>query len=115
MALRQAKTPILIERYEEGEEDAHGNPTQGYGDPEAALVFGVAPKTSDEPFEAGRPSIETVTHEVYAPFGFPLSSRDRVTYLGEVYEVDGPRKDWENGPYSGDRPGSVFELKRVGG
>ncbi len=111
---RKAKTRIEHEAFVPGATDAHGNPVEAWADPVERFVFGVAPRTSEEPVLVGRDAV-VVTHEVYAPHGFPLAPRDRVRHGGMVFEVEGPRMDWENGPYSGRRVGSVFGLRHVSG
>lgn len=111
---RKAKTRIEHEAFVLGAEDSHGNATESWAAPVERFVFGIAPKTAAEPILPGRDAV-VVTHEVYAPYGFALGHRDRVRHGGLLFEVEGPRRDWENGPYSGARPGSVFELRHVEG
>lgn len=114
MSRRRARVRVEVEAFVAGATDAHGNPVEDWADPVEAFVFGVAPRTSDEPVVADRDAA-VVTHEVYAPFGFALAHRDRVRHDGLLFEVEGPRLDWENGPYSGRRVGSVFGLRHVSG
>lgn len=114
MSRRKAKTRVEHEVFVSGAEDSHGNARDEWADPVERFVYGIAPKTADEPFESGRDAA-VVTHEVYAPYGFPLGPRDRLRHDGVLFEVEGEPKRWENGPYSGVQPGSVFELRHVEG
>lgn len=114
MSRRRAVTRVEHEAFVSGAEDSHGNARDEWAAPVERFVYGVAPKMTDEPFEAGRDAV-VVTHEVYAPYGFPLGPRDRVRHEGVLFEVEGEPKRWANGPYSGREVGAVFELRHVGG
>ena len=114
MSRRRARVGVEVEAFVSGATDSHGNEVEGWADPVEAFVFGVAPRASDEPILTDRDAA-VATHEVYAPYGFSLGYRDRVRHDGVLYEVEGPRRDWENGPYSGRRVGSVFGLRHVSG
>ncbi len=114
MSRRRAKTAVQVEAFVSGAEDSHGNAAESWASPVERFVYGVAPKMTDEPVAPGRDAV-VVTHEVYAPYGFPLGPRDRIRHEGVLFEVEGEPKRWENGPYSGAQPGSVFELRHVGG
>jgi hypothetical protein len=111
---RAARVVVQVSAFVLGAEDSHGNAREEWTAPVDALVYGIAPRTSDEPIQPGRDAV-VVTHEVYAPFGFSLGPRDRVRHNGVLFEVEGPRQDWVNGPYSGRQVGSVFGLRHVEG
>lgn len=114
MSRRRAVTRVEHEAFVSGAEDSHGNARDEWAAPVERFVYGIAPKVTDEPTSPGRDAV-VVTHEVYAPYDFPLASRDRLRHNGQLFEVEGAPKRWENGPYSGARPGSVFELRHVEG
>lgn len=61
-------------------------------------VWGIAPGTPDEPFEANRaPNAEKLT--VYAPLAGPRpTAQDKVTVRGHLFDVDGEPAEWDENP-----------------
>ena len=48
---------------------------------------------SGREYDQGREAV-TIRWRVYAPVGSDLAAGDRVRFAGELYEVDGPGRDW---------------------
>ncbi len=96
-----------------GSEDSHGNPVASWGSPVTVDGCAFAPQGSVESFEPGRNAVVT-SPTLYCPPGTSVSSRDRVTVRGLLYEVDGDPAVWRN-PYTGWDPGVAVVLERVSG
>jgi len=73
----------------------------------------VAPRGQGENRTEGRQAV-TSGWTVYAPTGADVLATDQVEVRGVVYEVDGEPADWRS-PFSGRRPGLVFDVVRVEG
>lgn len=103
---------IQVERFVPGEEDAHGDLTDGWGPPVDRKVYGWATAGADQEI---RPTGTGVDRDVdlYAPDA-DYSPRDRVTLRGTVFRVVGWPEDYDTGPF-GYEPGSRVNLKRVEG
>lgn len=94
-----------------GPEDAHGNATTTYAEPQRVQVIGWAPATADQqPADDTRQAVVRDL-DLYAESfsGRPL---DRVLVGGVLYEQVGHPEDWRFGPF-GFTPGVVVHLKRV--
>jgi hypothetical protein len=106
---------VTFEALSVGAEDAHGNPVDSYGSP--VIVAGCAfdPGGTVESFEPGRDVVIT-SPRVFIPSEstVPVSSRDRVTVRGVLYEVDGDPAVWVN-PFTGWNPGRAVPLERAAG
>lgn len=104
---------IGVKRYADGAVDRYNNPTKTWLTAVDVLVYGIAPTSSDEPFEAGRNEVLT-GKTVFAPVGTVIGAQDRVVIDGDEYEVDGEIGDWSKGPFSWS-PGIEIKLKRAEG
>jgi hypothetical protein len=104
---------IGVKRYADGAVDRHNNPTKTWLTAVDVEVYGIAPTSSDEPFEAGRNAVVTGL-TVLAPVGTVIGPKDRVVIDSEEYEVDGEIADWSKGPFSWS-PGIEIKLKRAEG
>lgn len=105
---------VLLERFVDGVEDAHGNVSSGWADPVPVAVHGWATPGSDqEPFEAGR---NTVLRDldVYAPGGTVVAPRDHIAVDGVLFEVVGYVEDYTKGPWQWNA-GVRINLKRIEG
>ena len=97
--------------YEEGAEDAHGNPIDSWADPVNVQVYGYGPRyDSTEP--GGTQVI--VGLQVFAPETLQVDPRDQFVVEGRRYDVDGELGNWTNGPFD-FKPGIELNLKRVEG
>lgn len=97
-----------------GGEDAHGNPTAGWSEPQPWLVHGIAPGANEEPGLKGR-DLSEVAWTVYAPPVDPPHEGDRVIVDGDEFEVDGRPSDWSRGPWVFTAAGLSVRLKRIEG
>lgn len=109
---------VVFERLVDGPADVFGNPTVVYAQPAAVAGCGFDPGGSVETYGPGR-DVVVSSPRVFLPggvtvTGLALSSRDRVTVRGLLYEVKGDPADWVN-PFTGWAPGGVVELERVAG
>jgi DNA/RNA endonuclease YhcR with UshA esterase domain len=115
--MRRITAEIQVEKYAEAvETDRYGNPVPGYAAPVSVGVYAVAPKQSTEPDELGRRAVITGL-TVYAPLETDVGPHDRVTYRGDVYEVQGVVGRWENNPHVhvNRHEGITFDLERSTG
>lgn len=112
MTLRP-KYKLGIKRYQEGAEDAHGNPVEAWGVPELVDVYAIAPTSSTEPSEPGRAAVIDGL-SVLAPDDFEIDAKDRAVYKGSEYSIEGNLANWNEGPFS-FQPGFQFNLKKVEG
>lgn len=90
-------------------DDAHGNPTPGYGAPVDRAVFGWGAPQSAEPKTAGVESV-VVDLQLFAPV-FSVGAADRFVVDGKTFEVVGDPEDYTHGPF-GYAPGMVVNLTR---
>ena len=95
------------------DEDAHGNPVDGWADPVSVPVHGLSPG-SDEPHSTNR-DLSVVEWTVYAPAGTTVGPRDLVIVGGREFTVEGEVKDYTLGPWVNPVAGVVFELRRAEG
>ena len=109
----KAKYQLGIKRYQEGAEDAHGNPVEGWGSVEYVDVYSIAPTSSTEPSSTGREAVITGL-SVLAPVGTDIDAKDRAVWRDEEYTIEGDLADWTIGPFS-FKPGVQFNLKKVDG
>ena len=106
----------LVQRvpFEGAGEDAYGNETAGYGDPEALEgVYGFDPGSSSEPRLAGQERV-IVEPTLYGPFDMPFLPQDRAIVRGVTYEVEGEVRRWRH-MRSNREAGAVVSLRRVDG
>lgn len=104
--------------YTPGATDAHGNAADAWAPAVDLKVFGVAPRSSDEP-NAGRDEVVTGL-SVLAPAGTVVGPLDLLVlgddlpaWSGE-WKVVGDLADWTRGPF-GFKPGVVIHLTRAEG
>jgi hypothetical protein len=86
-----------------------------WDDPTETEIQGcaVAPRTSEEPLQAGRtPVIVGLT--VFMPYNTVITSRDRLLIDDVVYEIEGEPAYWKN-PFTGYEAGVEVQIKRVDG
>lgn len=108
-----AKYTLGIKRYQEGAEDAHGNPVESWGSVEDVAVYAVAPSFSNEPDQSGRDSVITGL-SILAPLSVVIGAKDRAVWKSDEYTIEGELADWTYGPFS-FKPGVQFSLKKVNG
>ena len=89
---------VTLERFQTGGTDDLGNPVEGYGPVEDALVVGVEPPTSTDPEVAGHDRVQ-VDAKMYAPTSLGLADKDHVTVNGTVFEVIGMPARADMGPW----------------
>lgn len=104
---------IGVKSYVSGSVDRYNNPTESWSASVDVPVYGIAPTSSDEPFEVGRNAVITEL-SVLAPVGTAIGPKDRVVIDSDEYEVDGDIADWSKGPFSWS-PGIEIRLKKVTG
>lgn len=116
-------TPVLVRVRSSaaGGEDAHGNPTAGWGAPRDWWVHAVAPGASEEPRKPNR-DLSVVEWTVYAPADGHPGERDQVSLPWEDvasvlvwHDVEGRPDDWTKGPWPADFAGVVVQLRRPEG
>lgn len=115
--MRRLTTEIQVETYSESATvDRYGNPVGGYTAPVTWPVYAVAPRQSSEPDELGRRAVISGL-AVYAPLETVVGPHDRVTYRGDVYQVEGEVARWENNPHVSrtSQAGIEFNLERSTG
>lgn len=107
-----AALPFEIQRYEGAGRDAHGNERETWAPAVPELAYGFYTRVSDEP----RPDRDVVTERwsLLAPASVSVGPHDRVTVLGETYEVVGIPRVWNHGPF-GWAAGVEIVLRREGG
>lgn len=96
-------------------DDGFGNPVDSWSAPVSVPVYGVAPGTPGEDYEPGanRSLIPWVVYGPTASLG-GVSSRDRIDWAGNTYEVDGDPEVFDYGPF-GYEPGARVRIVRVEG
>ena len=99
--------------YLAGTEDAHGNPTTGYGPSAEVRVYGWHTGQTTEPSLAGHDRVE-LEGQVFAPGSFRPGPLDLIVLGGEDFEVVGHPEDYNHGPF-GFTPGVVVNVRRVTG
>ncbi len=104
---------VTVESYLAGETDSHGNLLDQWGTGRREAVHGVAPGGTSEPREANRDAV-TWDLDLLVPAGFTCGHRDRVTWAGATYEVEGRLEEYSTGPWWHTAPG-VVHLRRVEG
>lgn len=98
--MRRAAVALQVIRRVTGEKDRRGNPVVSWAAPETVMVYGVASRNRDEPFEQGRNEAISTIWDVYAPLGVEISPYDRVQLPhGEQCEVVGEVGVWDHNPH----------------
>ncbi len=105
---------VTVEPYQAGATDSHGNQLNQWGAGRQEPVHGAGPGGTSEPREANRDAV-TWDLDLLVPATFVCGYRDRVTWAGVVYEVEGRPEDYSAGPWWRDGPGAVVHLRRVEG
>ncbi len=103
---------VTVVPYLPGVEDAHGNVSDTWG---AGVDWpGCAVDSqSSEPVEPGRDAVVDVG-KVYGPYDMQVNPHDRVLIRGSTWEVVG--EVWrEQNPFTGQRPGCWFGIRKVVG
>ena len=67
----QARRTVHVLRWEAGGIDAHGNPVEGWSDPEAVRVYGWEVPRTAEPLVTGHDRV-TVDVSIFVPPSFPI-------------------------------------------
>ena len=98
----------------EGAEDAHGNPTEGWGPVEPRKVIGWGAPQSSEPKLAGHDR-DVVDIEMAVPAAWQSTPRDRIILpeLGEMEQI-GITETNSGNPF-GWVPGHIVNLRQVNG
>ncbi len=109
---RRISEHIEHQRFEGEQEDAHGNITPSWTDPESVGIYAFDPGSVSEPREPGHDRV-VVEPTVYLPARSVLGPRDRVTARGDLYEVEGGTREWRHP--NGRVRGNVATLRRVDG
>lgn len=103
---------LNVRRRLEGAADDHGNATIAYASPTPWMVRGLAPGASTEPNQPNREAV-TIAWSVYADSTDDIpGERDRVSVMGEDFEVVGRPQDFTKGPWPHPTAGVVVELAR---
>lgn len=86
-----------------------------WDDPDELAIEGVAvaPGATAETAEADRERLD-IEFTLYLPYGADVKPLDRVVVRGTAYDVEGKPADWRN-PFTGSEPGTVVQVRRVGG
>ena len=111
--MRRISEYVLLEVFDAGATDAHGNPAESWVEPVPLGIYAFNPGTTSEPNGDGSDRLITEP-SVYVPEGSPVGPRDRVTVRGVVYEVDGVLLDYRN-PYDSSMDGCQANLREVRG
>lgn len=111
--MRRISETVQRHAFQEGAEDAHGNPVESWADPVPVGIYAFNPGTTAEPFLPGHDRTIT-TPAIYAPKGTVFSPRDQVTVRGVLYDVDGDVLDYRN-PIDSSMDGVQVNLKEVAG
>lgn len=99
-------------RYQAGEEDEYGKPTEGFHDP-VPLDAGFAPQATTEPREGTTVRVEGDAQLVLkTPIDY--DARDRFRVDGVVYQAEGVAAPWY-GMFSRCLFGQVINLRRLNG
>lgn len=112
VGMRRVSEFVEHERFLAGEEDAHGNPVEGWGPRVRVGVYAFDPGSTSEPRLPGHDRV-IVEPTLYAPSGVVFGFRDRVMARGLLYEVEGDTRVWRHP--TGLAPGNVVSLRRVVG
>lgn len=104
---------VILHPLVEGEEDAHGNPTEGWGPDVPREHCAVEPRVQEVDAELGRSKV-IHGYIVYDAFDSPVTEKDEMTVRGHRCVVDGEIARWRN-PFTGEAKGCVITLKRVDG
>lgn len=88
--------------------DPFGDPV---GQPVEHTIQGVilAPRYSREEDQLGAQVI--VGYQIFPPFGADIKPSDQVVVLGQPWDVEGERGDWED-PFDGQQMGAQLALVR---
>ena len=84
-----------------GAEDAHGNPTEAWGEPEPVGVWAFDPGSSEEPRLPGQ-NREIVQPTIYSPPDVVFGALDKVIARGKTYQVEGGTREWVSARFSGN-------------
>jgi hypothetical protein len=96
----------------EGPPDRHKNPTVAWSQPTAWTVRALAPGASAEPPQPNRDA-SLIVWTIYSDASADVpAERDRVTVMGDEFEVVGRPADWTKGPWRHSTAGVVTELQR---
>lgn len=96
----------------EGSPDRHNNPTVTYATATPWQVRALAPGASSEPLQPNRDA-SLIVWTVYSDASDDVPhERDRVSVLGDEFEVVGRPSDWTKGPWPHPTAGVVTELQR---
>lgn len=90
-----------------GDRDTHGNPVITWAEPVRRPVFGWHQLTAEELTAQG---INRSMRRLAVLADWTPAIGDRITVLGETFEVDGEPEDWNHGPFA-FAPGYRFYLK----
>lgn len=105
---------VYVETFIPGAKDPFGNPVDDWqGPPAPRKVIGWAPPVSADPKVAGHDRV-LVDTELFAPPGFVVGPKDRVTIKGRTYLVVGHEEDTDGNPYLW-HPGMTVNLHRIEG
>jgi len=106
---------VGISTYSIGSLDAFGDPIASWSAPVSVGVYAVAPGTPGEDYEPGR-DVSRIPMVVLGPASSlgDIGARDRITWAGRTYEVDGEPEDFDHGPF-GFEPGCRVRMIRVEG
>lgn len=99
--------------FDQGAEDAHGNPGESWLHAVMKPVYGWGAPQSNEPKLAGHDR-EIVDVQLLVPPGFECSHRDLMVLDGVEYEVIGAPEHFDHSPF-GWNPGGVINLRKVAG
>lgn len=107
---------VDVHRFEPGATDDYGNPADAWTETAITLpVHFVAPASSVETYRPLRDLLVT-DRAVGAPKHANLPGpRDKVTWEGEEYRVEGEPADYTFGPWENPVAGVTFLLRRVEG
>ena len=99
---RRITAQVKVERRSATEtRNRHGNPVYEYGAPEPVGVYSIAPATSSESSETGRPNSVVTGWTIHAPLDTQVSAYDRITLPdGTRTEVIGEVGRWERNPHA---------------
>lgn len=113
MLVRRVSEYVQHEAFLAGATDPHGNPVEGWGEPETVGIYAYNPGTTQDAAEAGHDR-DTIKPSIYTPTNVRMGARDRVTVRGLLFEVDGATKEFRN-PYGPRMDGNQIDLVRVEG
>lgn len=96
--------------------DGYGGTILDWDNPTTVQIDGcaVAPRIADEERDRGRQGVN-IGWTVYAPgVDHDITHLDRMEIPAGVFEVEGDPNPWSN-PYTGNKPGTVIQLRRLDG